>query len=127
MAGDVAVEIPEVCVACADGLEERPIDDVGGRRVGPVEAKLDRGDVGRETGDLHEPVFDRARALGAAPFLRVGLAQLEHGETRGEEDDGREAPQVDLVRRLVSPERKVHGHRARVGAQARVDAWIRVD
>ena len=97
------------------------------RAVGPVETKLDRSDFWCETPDLREPVLDRARTFGAAPLVCVGFAELNHGEVWSEEKDSREAPEVDLVPRLVPTEREEDGHSARAVPQTGVDARIGVD
>ena len=126
-ADDVAVKISEMRIVCPDGGEGGPVGDVGRCIVGPVEAVLDRGDPRCETGDLRKPVLNRAGAIGAAPIMCVGLAELDYGEAWGEEKDGRETPQIDIVPCLVPPERKQHAHGARVVPQDGIDARIGVD
>ena len=73
VAGEVAMQIPELRIVRADGGEEVPVDGVGRTVVGPVEfgpieTELDCGDFRREAGNLHEPVLDRTRACGTRAF-----------------------------------------------------------
>jgi hypothetical protein len=84
VAGDVAVEIPEICIVRANTSEDGPIGDVGG---GGVQLGQSRPNLVVVTiillrdWRLARTSFSRARVFGVAPFVCVRLAKLERRRT----------------------------------------------